>query len=84
MTSDATGQPTDMDKVARFRAATGGVVPLLIGASLTETNAAEQLALADGAIVGSWFKHDHKDTGRVEAGHVIRLMRAVRTARSAA
>lgn len=84
VTSDATGQPTDMDKVARFRAATGGTVPLLIGAGLTETNAVEQLAHADGAIVGSWFKHDHKDTGRVEASHVARLMRAVRTARSAA
>lgn len=84
VTSEATGQPTDMDKVARFRAATGGTVPLLVGAGLTEANAAEQLAHADGAIVGSWFKHDHKDTGRVEAVHVARLMRAVRALRSAA
>ncbi|WLS10499.1 BtpA/SgcQ family protein (plasmid) [Shinella sumterensis] len=84
VTSDATGQPTDMDKVARFRAAVGEAVPLLIGAGLTETNAAEQLAHADGAVVGSWFKHDHKDTGRVEAAHVARLMRAVRLARGAA
>ena len=83
VTSDATGQPTDMDKVARFQAATDGAVPLLIGAGLTEANAAEQLAHADGAIVGSWFKHDHKDTGRVEAAHVARLMRAVRAIRSA-
>lgn len=84
VTSDATGQPTDMDKVGRFRAAAGEAVPLLIGAGLTETNAAEQLVHADGAIVGSWFKHDHKDTGRVEAAHVARLMRAVHMARSAA
>ncbi|CAN7537895.1 BtpA/SgcQ family protein [Rhizobium sp. LjRoot98] len=84
VTSDATGQPTDMDKVARFRTATGGTVPLLIGAGLTETNAAEQLAYADGAVVGSWFKHDHKDTGRVEAAHVARLMRAVHATRHAA
>lgn len=84
VTSDATGQPTDMNKVARFRSATGGSVPLLIGAGLTESNAAEQLAEADGAVVGSWFKHDHKDSGRVEATHVARLMRAVRAARSAA
>ena len=84
VTSDATGQPTDMDKVTRFRAAAGSAVPLLIGAGLTETNAVEQLAHADGAIVGSWFKHDHKDTGHVEATHVARLMRAVRIIRSAA
>lgn len=84
VTSDATGQPTDMGKVARFRTASGGTIPLLIGAGLTETNAAEQLAQADGAVVGSWFKHDHKDTGRVEATHVARLMRAVRAIRRAA
>ncbi|MFJ6327923.1 MULTISPECIES: BtpA/SgcQ family protein [unclassified Rhizobium] len=84
VTSDATGQPTDMNKVARFRSATGARTPLLIGAGLTEANAVEQLAEADGAIVGSWFKDSHKDTGRVEATHVARLMRAVRTARSAA
>ncbi|NUS67483.1 MAG: hypothetical protein HOQ41_03955 [Ensifer adhaerens] len=84
VTSDATGQPTDMDKVARFRAATDGETPLLIGAGLTEANASEQLAQADGAVVGSWFKHDHKDTGRVEAAHVAGLMRVVRAIRSAA
>lgn len=84
VTSDATGQPTDMDKVARFRAATGGTLPLLIGAGLTEVNAPAQLAHADGAVVGSWFKHDHKDSGRVEATHVARLMRVVRAIRGAA
>lgn len=83
VTSDATGQPTDIDKVIRFRAASGGAVPLVIGAGLTESNAAEQLAHADGAIVGSWFKHDHKDTGRVDASHVARLMKAVGEVRSA-
>lgn len=84
VTSDATGQPTDLQKLARFRTATSENYPLLIGAGLTETNAAEQLAQADGAVVGSWFKHDHKDTGRVEASHVARLMRVVREIRSAA
>ena len=83
VTSDGTGQPTDMDKVARFQAATQGEVPLLIGAGLTEANAAEQLGMADGAIVGSWFKHDHRDTGRVDVSHVARLMAVVRSIRSA-
>ncbi|WP_448956442.1 BtpA/SgcQ family protein [Labrys neptuniae] len=84
VTSDATGQPTDLDKVARFHTATRGQVPLLIGAGLTEANAPEQLEAADGAIVGSWFKHDHRDTGRVEATHVAKLMTVVRSIRSAA
>lgn len=81
VTSDATGQETDLDKVARFRSASGGA-PLLIGAGLTEENAARQLSVADGAIVGSWLKHDHKDTGRVEPAHVARFMAVVRKLRA--
>lgn len=84
VTSTKTGEPTDLDKVSRFRVATGGMVPLLIGAGLTEANAAEQMSVADGAIVGSWFKRGHRDTGPVEADHVARLMRAVRSIRLAA
>ncbi|RAZ72344.1 BtpA/SgcQ family protein [Mesorhizobium atlanticum] len=84
VTSNATAEPTDLDKVARFRAATNGSLPLLIGAGMTEANAAEQLAVADGAIVGSWLKRDHRDTGPVEAAHVARFMRAVRSLRIAA
>ncbi|TPN32643.1 hypothetical protein FKO01_13655 [Mesorhizobium sp. B2-3-3] len=84
VTSNATGEPTELSKVARFRAATGGTVPLLIGAGMTEANAAEQLAVADGAIVGSWLKRDHRDTGAMEADHVVRFMRAVRSLRAAA
>lgn len=82
VTSDGTGQPTALDKVERFRTATEGETPLLIGAGMTETNAFEQLPLADGAIVGSWFKHDHRDAGRVDVTHVARFMSAVRSVRS--
>jgi uncharacterized protein len=84
VTSDATGQPTDLEKVARFRAATGGETPLLIGAvGLSQLLGGVGFGEA-GAVVGSWFKHDHKDTGRVEAAHVAGLMRVVRAIRSAA
>lgn len=84
VTSDATGQETDPAKIMRFRAATGRQVPILIGAGMTEANAARQLALADGAIVGSWLKEGHVDTGRVAPSHVTRFMAAVRQAREAA
>ena len=84
VTSDATGQETDPAKIRRFRAATGGRLPLLVGAGMTEANAAAQLALADGAIVGSWLKEGHVDKGRVAPAHVARFMAAVRRARAEA
>ncbi len=83
VTSDATGQETDPAKVARFRAVVGPDTPLLIGAGMTAANAAGQLALADGAVVGSWLKEGHKDTGRVLRQNVTDFMAAVRAARKA-
>lgn len=84
VTSDATGQETDLAKIRRFRAATGGSVPLFVGAGMTEANAADQLAVADGAIVGSWLKEGHSDKGRLEPAYVARFMAAVRNARARA
>ena len=81
VTSDATGQETDPAKIRRFRAAIGSTVPVIVGAGMTEANAAAQLALADGAIVGSWLKEGHVDKGRLSAAHVARFMAAVRRAR---
>lgn len=83
VTSDATGQETDLAKVARFRAATGGDVPLFIGAGVTNANLPAQMEAADGVIVGSWLKDTHKDTGRVCADHVATFMATVHAARSA-
>ncbi|MFO1175134.1 MAG: BtpA/SgcQ family protein [Paracoccaceae bacterium] len=83
VTSDATGQETDPAKTRRIRAASGGSVPILIGAGMTEANAESQLAIADGAIVGSWLKEGHSDKGRVVPSHVARFMAAVRKAREA-
>lgn len=82
VTSDATGQVTDLDKVRRFRATTGSGFPLLIGAGLTAANAREQLLEADGAIVGSFFKHNYTDTGTVLAAHVEELLKVVDSLRS--
>lgn len=70
VTSDATGQPTDMDKVRRFRDALGPVTPLLIGAGLTPENVADRFSAADGGIVGSWLKDNHQDNGRISPKHV--------------
>ena len=82
VTGDATGQPTGVGKIKRFRSMLGQAVPLLIGAGLTPQNAAEQLSLADGAIVGSTFKDTRVDRGRVLGAHVAELMEVVRRLRS--
>lgn len=76
VTGTATGEETDVAKIAAFRHVLGEF-PLIIGAGLTVENAAEQLALADGAIVGSYFKDTFRDTGVVERKHVEMLVRAV-------
>jgi len=80
VTSEATGQPTDLAKVERFRRVAGDT-PLLIGAGMTEHNAEEQLKQADGAIIGSWLKEGHRDRGKVVPAHVASFMAAVRRAR---
>jgi uncharacterized protein len=78
VTSDATGQETDIDKIRRFREVLGPDHPLLVGAGLTPANVAEQFAMADGGIVGSWLKHDHRDTGRISPRHVEIFLEAAR------
>jgi predicted TIM-barrel enzyme len=84
ITGDATGQETDLAKVRRFRSIVGDAFPLLIGAGLTASNVREQLDAADGAIVGSFLKDTHVDTGRIFAAHVDELMREVQAVRAAA
>lgn len=84
ITGEATGLETDLQKVRRFRAVTGADFPLLIGAGLTAANAAIQMREADGAIVGSFFKHNHTDSGIVLGAHVAELMETVRQARQEA
>ncbi|MCZ9880277.1 BtpA/SgcQ family protein [Arthrobacter sp. B2a2-09] len=85
ITGDATGQETDVSKVQRFRSVVGDSFPLIIGAGLTAANVQEQLEAADGAIVGSFLKDTHVDTGRIFGPHVEELVAqvlAVRTANS--
>ena len=69
VTGVATGAVTDLDKIKEFRGILGEF-PLIIGAGLTAENCAEQLAFADGCVVGSTLKDTRKDTGDVSAAHV--------------
>ena len=77
VTGAGTGQETAIDKIRTFRSVLGPRTPLVVGAGLTPANAREQLADADGAIVGSYLKDTYKDTGVVDPEHVRELMEAV-------
>lgn len=82
VTGDGTGLETAVSKIERFREALGPSFPLIVGAGVTDENAAEQLLHADAAIVGSFFKDTSRDTGIVDADHVARFMTAMTQVRS--
>lgn len=80
VTGDATGAVTPLEKIRLFRK-TLGDFPLIVGAGMTPENMREQMEYADGAIVGSYFKHNHQDSGEVSAEHVKQVVDAVRAVR---
>lgn len=74
VTGQVTGDPVTLDdfRVARE---TLGEYPLIVGSGLTSENVKEQLATADGAIVGTAFKRGGVRPGEpIEAGLVRQLM----------
>lgn len=76
VTGDATGQETSLDKIRQFRSAIGDF-PLFICAGMTADNVKEQLRVADGGVIGSYFKDNYQDNGDVCEEHVKRLMEQV-------
>lgn len=80
VTGDGTGMEAPIDKIRRFKLACGDT-PLVICSGVNVDNCAEQLAVADGAVVGSFFKDTGKDTGDVSAGKIELLMQQMRALR---
>lgn len=78
VTGEGTGQETPIEKIEEFRRVVGSDVPLVVGAGVTPRNCAEQLAVADAVIVGSYLKDTHADTGDVDGDHALEFVRAVR------
>lgn len=74
-----TGDPTPVGEVEAIKAAAHRSV--LVGSGLDETNTAELLRVADGAIVGSGMKVDGVWWERVDPTRVDAIMQAVRSAR---
>lgn len=80
VTQDKTGQETDMEKIKKYRSILQDF-PLVVAAGLTPSNVKEQLSIADGGVVGSYFKDTFKDTGDVDSQHVEVFMEKVRALR---
>ena len=76
VTGDGTGMEAPIDKIRRFKLACGDT-PLVICSGVNVDNCAEQLAVADGAVVGSFFKDTGKDTGVISAEKIELLMQQV-------
>ncbi|HLY57970.1 MAG TPA: BtpA/SgcQ family protein [Stellaceae bacterium] len=76
-----TGSPTQVTEIEQVRAGTN--LPVLIGSGLDADQVPRLLAVADGAIVGSWLKVDGHWWNPVCPRRVASLMNAVRQLRAA-
>lgn len=81
VTGAGTGIKTNIEKINQFRNILGDF-PLFVGAGMTAENCAEQLSIADGAIVGSWFKRDGRTEAPVEPDRVKKFMEIVKDVRA--
>ena len=75
-TGEGTGVPTPFGKVEEFREVLGDL-PIIVGAGVTLDSVEETFRLADGAIVGSWFKIDHYASNPVKEAFVKQMMAKV-------
>ena len=76
VTGRATGAAPSVEDLAEVRAAAASA-PLLVGSGLSEVNARELLAHADGAIVGTYFKQGGDLAAPVDERRVARLREAI-------
>lgn len=72
-TGEGTGIPTPLGKVKEFRSVLGSF-PVIVGAGVTIDTVKETFELADGAIVGSWFKFGHNAVNAVNEAFVRQMM----------
>ena len=76
-TGDGTGIPTPFGKVAEFRSVLNDF-PIIVGAGVTLETVQETFRVADGAIIGSWFKEGHYDVGCVKEEYVRQILKAIK------
>ena len=75
------GAPTDTAALSTVKAAAGSV-PVFVNTGVRAHNISDQLSIADGAIVGTYFKEDGVFENRANQGRVEELMSATRTFRA--
>ena len=80
VTGEGTGMDTGMEKIRQFRDALGDF-PLFVGAGVTAETCQQQLSVADGAIVGSWFKQGGTAEAPVDPERVRQFMEIVKALR---
>ncbi|MGE4130300.1 MAG: BtpA/SgcQ family protein [Bdellovibrionales bacterium] len=80
VTGTGTGIATPLDKIKIFRQEIGAKVPLVVGAGVDIQNVRSQLAIADGVIIGSYFKGG-ETFNKTDEGLVAGFMKVVREIR---
>ena len=80
VTGEGTRINTDIEKIREFRQIIGDF-PLIVGAGMTIDTCTEQLSIADGAIVGSWFKEGGFTRKPVSSERVTAFMEKVKELR---
>ncbi|MHB1290179.1 BtpA/SgcQ family protein [Georgenia sp.] len=76
------GAPTDTQALSAVKAA-AGLVPVFVNTGVRANNVAEQLTIADGAVVGTYFKKDGRFENQADATRTAELMSAARELRTA-
>jgi membrane complex biogenesis BtpA family protein len=79
VTSQFTGINPDKNDLVKAKSATH--LPVLIGSGMTAENIQEYLPLADGFIVGSYFRKDGKFLEKLEPDRLDRFMKSFVSAR---
>ena len=74
------GAPTDTQTLTIVKSA-AGATPVFVNTGVRAANVADQLAVADGAIVGTYFKQDGVFENAVDPSRVAELMGAARAFR---
>lgn len=74
------GAPTDTQSLSIVKE-NAGDTPVFVNTGVRAHNVADQLSVADGAVIGTFFKKDGKFENEVEPARVVELMTAARTFR---
>lgn len=75
------GAPTDTQALSIVKNA-AGVVPVFVNTGVRAENVSEQLSIADGAVVGTYFKREGRFENAVDPARVVQLMTATREFRA--